>query len=378
MNIITDYIFGKVADITFEHFNDVDKRDLKSLKQAVEDFKTNTLQRHKENPDFEVIEDFWREQNIVLEMIKIRYSLDSLHTDYERYRQVLEDRFKHGNRKLCFDILDDFNMYLKKEVKTNSNFSNSDIAVMDELMRSNSTELNSTLNDILDQLKLMVSSNNNKSVDEYINQSKINNLKLIPALASGFTINYIGDYKYNYHLMPSISFEGRFGHSPTVYMIYSENDESISLRTQEQGLQPENLAIRRLIQSESGSGYYSYSVSKEICYYSNKSEFDVRPFVFVILGGETFGFLTLTAINKSFKSGLSMNVPYTGNSYFVPQVRKLVWPKEKDLLKQLKEPQTGRAFYLEKEQVDDVMSIKKYFLNTLKKEVQDALVREYE
>ena len=193
------------------------------------------------------------------------------------------------------------------------------------------------------------------------------------------TITSRNDYKYNYYLFQSFEFEGDFGDDPTVYLIYSEDDNKIELNTSSHGLQPENLRVLKFKSTEIEGDKYKYNISREYCYYSNKgSEYDIRPFIVVVLGDDVMGFATLTVINKSFKKGQSFILPFTGHNQFVPKGRVLIWPNKKDLLKKLHEPQTGRVLFLDDSVVDEVIKIKNYFLNSLKEEVKTALKKEYE
>lgn len=180
-------------------------------------------------------------------------------------------------------------------------------------------------------------------------------------------------------MFQSFEFEGDFGDDPTVYLIYSEDDNKIELNTSSHGLQPDNLRVLKFKSTEIEGKKYKYNISKEYCYYSNQgNEYDIRPFIVVVLGEEVMGFATLTIINKSFKKGQSITLPFTGHKAFIPAARKLIWPNKKDLLKKLHEQQTGRVFYLDNSVVDEVIKIKKYFLDSLKEEVKDALKQEYE
>ena len=52
-------------------------------------------------------------------------------------------------------------------------------------------------------------------------------------------------------------------------------------------------------------------------------------------------------------------------------------PTGKDLLRTLKEPQTGRSFRLDKEQVDNILNLKRYFVNLLEPNIAKVLKEEY-
>lgn len=74
---------------------------------------------------------------------------------------------------------------------------------------------------------------------------------------------------------------------------------------------------------------------------------------------------------------ISSIIPGSGNDPFQPQARILVWPTGKDLLRSLKEPQTGRVFRLDKNQINNILSLEKYFISLMKPEVFDVLSKKY-
>ena len=387
---ITSYLFGKIADFSWNQFYDSlglqEKADKKSLKKFIEDYRDYMIDRHKDNPYFEEVLRFWEINHIVEEILMIEYHLKSKFATYDDFKNALEDQYPQTfNKSFSISLMDELDKKLIDLVKEMSQFSQSDIAAManafNTLNKESNSEIVSSIEELLKQLQEFGSKNNIKHDTQlaYIRKSKIENFVFIPSDISKMSLTSRYDYKYNYYLFQSFEFEGDFGDNPTVFLIYSEDDNKIELNTSSHGLQPENLRVLKFKSTENEGDKYKYNISREYCYYSNKeSEYDIRPFIVVVLGDDVMGFATLTVINKSFKKGQSFILPFTGQKQFVPKGRVLIWPNKKDLLKKLHEQQTGRVFYLDNSVVDEVIKIKKYFLDSLKEEVKDALKQEYE
>lgn len=387
---ITSYLFGKIADFSWNQFYDSlglqEKADKKSLKKFIEDYRDYMIDRHKDNPYFEDVLRFWETNHIVEEILMIEYHLKSKFATYDDFKNALEDQYPQiFNKSFSISLMDELDTKLIDIVREMSQFSQLDIAVItnvfNTLNKESNSEIVSSIEELLKQLQEFGFKNNIKYDTQlaYIQKSKINNLVFTHPVIYKMTITSRNDYKYNYYLFQSFEFEGDFGDDPTVYLIYSEDDNKIELNTSSHGLQPENLRVLKFKSTEIEGDKYKYNISREYCYYSNKgSEYDIRPFIVVVLGDDVMGFATLTVINKSFKKGQSFILPFTGHNQFVPKGRVLIWPNKKDLLKKLHEPQTGRVLFLDDSVVDEVIKIKNYFLNSLKEEVKTALKQEYE
>mgnify|MGYP000903090804 FL=1 len=217
----------------------------------------------------------------------------------------------------------------------------------------------------------------------YIRKSKIENIHFPSVGRSTITWEPRGDYKHSFYAFSSIAFEGKFGSNPDVFMIFSKNDNLIEFNSKEHALNDDDLTVVKLNKNIFKNNKYEYGIEKELNYYSNsESKYDIRPFVIVVFGEDSLGFATSTLINKSSSTANSNGfiggiIPGTGLNPFQPQARKLVWPTGKDLLRPLKEPQTGRSFRLDKEQVDNILNLKKYFVNLLEPNISKVLKEEY-
>ena len=387
---ITSYLFGKIADFSWNQFYDSlglqEKADKKSLKKFIEDYRDYMIDRHKDNPYFEEVLRFWETNHIFEELLMIEYHSKSKFATYDDFKNSLEDQYPQTfNKSFSISLMDELDKKLIDLVREMSQFSQSDTAVFANIVNTSNKESNSEIESSLEEIAKLLhefSAKNNvmsNSQLAYIQKSKIENFKFVPPVISKWTFTAKNDYKYNYFLFQSFEFEGDFGDDPTVFLIYSEDDNKIELDTAIHGLQPDNLRVLKFKSTEIDGDKYKYNISGEYYYYSNRgNEYDIRPFIVVVLGDDVMGFATLTVINKSFKKGQSFVLPFTGQKQFVPKGRVLIWPNKKDLLKKLHEQQTGRVFYLDNSVVDEVIKIKKYFLDSLKEEVKDALKQEYE
>lgn len=216
----------------------------------------------------------------------------------------------------------------------------------------------------------------------YIRKSRIDNIHFPFAGQSTMSWELRGDYKHGFYAFSSIAFEGEFGPNPDVFMLFSKNDNLIEFNSKEHSLN-DDLTVVKLKKNIFKNNKYEYGIEKELNYYSNsESEYDIRPFIIVVFGEDSLGFATITLINKSSSMANSNGfiggtMPGMGVSPFQPQARKLVWPTGKDLLRTLKEPQTGRSFRLDKEQVDNILNLKRYFINLLEPNIAKVLKEEY-
>ncbi|HEM5490768.1 TPA: hypothetical protein U1617_001327 [Streptococcus suis] len=147
---IASYLFGKIADFSIgsllDNFDIRDKKEKKELEKFIEDFKKELLSRHKENPDFEQIEKFWKDQDVVGELFKIYYLRTSSYENYPQFKTNLKKLDYEMNSDLCFSLMDQFDKGLKLAIEDISNFSKADIAtqkILIEEVLSNSKQINS-------------------------------------------------------------------------------------------------------------------------------------------------------------------------------------------------------------------------------------------
>ncbi|HEM6327953.1 TPA: hypothetical protein U2C98_000438 [Streptococcus suis] len=117
---IASYLFAKTADFSLgsllDTYNFKDKKDKKALEKFIEDFKKELLSRHKENPDFEQIEKFWKDQDVVGELFKIYYLGTSSYENYPQFKTNLKKLDYKMNSDLCFSLMDQFANQLKDTI----------------------------------------------------------------------------------------------------------------------------------------------------------------------------------------------------------------------------------------------------------------------
>ncbi|MGQ7338295.1 hypothetical protein ACTGYP_10380 [Streptococcus suis] len=148
---ITSYLLGKTADFSINIFLDKidfkDKKDKKILEKFIEDFKKELVLRHMKNPDFEQIENFWKDHDVAGELFAICYLRTSKFATYQQFKTHLEQVEYKMNRDFCFSLMDQFDKKLKLAIEEISNFSKADIAtqkILFEEVLSNCKQINLT------------------------------------------------------------------------------------------------------------------------------------------------------------------------------------------------------------------------------------------
>ena len=108
-----------------------------------------------------------------------------------------------------------------------------------------------------------------------------------------------------------------------------------------------------------------------------EDEFQVKPFILVVDGGNCLGFTVLYYINKAMNtSPNSMNVPYFGKNPFYPQLLDArSWPGDKELRKKVRYGDKG--FVLDKIEIRSIKKIKKYFLESLDASYREKMKEKY-
>lgn len=68
------------------------KLERKKIQKAVKDFENFILERHGENPHYDGIAKFWKENQVLEELVRIRYSLDSKFKSYSEFKSYLSKK----------------------------------------------------------------------------------------------------------------------------------------------------------------------------------------------------------------------------------------------------------------------------------------------
>ncbi|MBX9013298.1 hypothetical protein HCG60_09700 [Ligilactobacillus murinus] len=99
--------------------------------------------------------------------------------------------------------------------------------------------------------------------------------------------------RYIYDTCIKIKFKGRYGENPTVYLIWSKNDEKISLDDRE------SVRIAKLTRNYAHE--YTYTIQKSDTYESNSKKI-LKPYIIVISGNQkiSIGYIAVidTAVAK--------------------------------------------------------------------------------
>ena len=197
---ITSYLFGKIADFSWNQFYDSlglqEKADKKSLKKLIEDYRDYMIDRHKDNPYFEEVLRFWETNHIVEEILMIEYHLKSTFATYDDFKNALEDQYPQTfNKSFSISLMDELDKKFIDLVRKMSQFSQSDIAVIANVIKESNSEIASSIEELLKQLQEFGFKNNIKHDTQlaYIQKSKIDNLVITPPVISKMTITSRND-----------------------------------------------------------------------------------------------------------------------------------------------------------------------------------------
>lgn len=122
---------GMDLDKLLEGLGIDEKLEPQKIQNAVNDFEKYILERHGENPSYEGIAKFWKENQVSEELIKIRYNLNSKYKDYEEFKNHLKTMFSSQdfNSVLFFEVTDEFEKCLSDTISNLSTLSKSDVAL---------------------------------------------------------------------------------------------------------------------------------------------------------------------------------------------------------------------------------------------------------
>lgn len=122
---------GMDLDKLLEGLGIDEKLELQKIQNAVNDFEKYILERHGENPSYEGIDKFWKENQVSEELIKIQYNLNSKYKDYEEFKNHLKTMIgsQDFNPVLFFELMDEFKKCLYDKIFSLSTLSKSDVAL---------------------------------------------------------------------------------------------------------------------------------------------------------------------------------------------------------------------------------------------------------
>jgi len=160
-----------------------EKLERQEIQKAVNDFKKYILERHGDNPSYDNIAKFWKENQVIEELVKIRYSLNSEYNSYEEFKDFLstEDRPQDYNDSLSSELMDELDKCLIIAVQKASNMSQSDLGAhseMHEKTRDILSELSEQSNHQQELLQMIIGteSGDTSSKDGKLSPSQYYNL----------------------------------------------------------------------------------------------------------------------------------------------------------------------------------------------------------
>ena len=158
-----------------------------------------------------------------------------------------------------------------------------------------------------------------------------------------------------------------------MFLIYSEDDSEIKFDRKEKALMGDKISVNKLNRFKIVNNKYQY----------NLKEYDIRPFIILVLGNKSIGLATIILVNKAFakkvsSSCISGTIPFFGGESFVPLARKISWPLVHDLKKPLTVESLRETFWLEDKYIDSIEELKKYIIkNFLNPKKQQAYKKKY-
>lgn len=138
-----------------------EKIERQEIQKAVNDFEKYILERHGDNPSYDGIARFWKENQVFEELVRIRYSLESDYNSYEGFKDFLstKDRPQDFNDSLSSELMDGLHKCLITAVQKASNMSQSDLGAhseMHEKTRDILSELSEQSNEHYQELLQMI------------------------------------------------------------------------------------------------------------------------------------------------------------------------------------------------------------------------------
>lgn len=209
-------------------------------------------------------------------------------------------------------------------------------------------------------------------------KSKIENVRIPPFITfSTLHVSFRPSFQ-SFHIFNSISFDGKFGENPDVYLIFSRYGSEIKQDNLLHEIQHDRITVEKLKKLSIYGSTYNYQIDEQNCYFSvKKEELQVKPFILVVDGGNCIGFTVLYYINKAMNtSSNSMNVPYMGKNPFYPQLLDArSWPRDKELRKIVS---YGKKKYcLDEIEIKSIKEIKNKFIDSLDGAYREKMKEKY-
>lgn len=160
--------------------------------------------------------------------------------------------------------------------------------------------------------------------------------------------------KYIYDTCIKIKFKGRYGKDPRVYLIWSKNDEKISLDDRE------SVRIAKLTKNYARE--YTYTIQKSDTYESNSKKI-LKPYIIVILGNQkiSIGYIAVLDTAVAKKMPLSRGIQVKLMQHLNPFIEGIQYY---DSLYKTLEPINGNK--LTNDQIDNLKSVSEQIMEIVR------------
>ena len=168
---IASYIFGKVADFSlnffFKNIGIKNDSDIRILEKAVKDFKEYINGRHKDNPSFERVMNFWDHKRIFESILLLIYNPEKKYLDF---KDSLEygDYLNKSEREFSEQLMDELYDELLKSITDLSEDSKLTILAIQIPILAAQNRNHKIIKDQIDEIKKIIYENN--SIDREKNE----------------------------------------------------------------------------------------------------------------------------------------------------------------------------------------------------------------
>ena len=194
---IASYIFGKVADFSlnffFKNIGIKNDSDIRILEKAVKDFKEYINGRHKDNPSFERVMNFWDHKRIFESILLLIYNPEKKYLDF---KDSLEygDYLNKSEREFSEQLMDELYDELLKSITDLSEDSKLTILAIQIPILDAQNRNHKIIKDQIDEIKKIIYENN--SIDREKNEENHfhENLQQINNKSDSLSLNIIGGF----------------------------------------------------------------------------------------------------------------------------------------------------------------------------------------
>lgn len=200
MNIdlgIASYIFGKTADFALNSFFKAmgykDEQNIRRLEKTVKDFKEYINGRHKDNPNFERILNFWSKNNLFENILLLSCNTEMNYLDFKDSLEYGDDLNK-SEKEFSEQLMDELYTELCKLITELSEDSKLTILAIQWPILDAQNRNHKIVEDKLDEIKKIIDENNSKGREEDEENYFHKNLQQINDKSESLSLNIIGGF----------------------------------------------------------------------------------------------------------------------------------------------------------------------------------------